>query len=168
MKCGKTGQDLQGRAPFPYALAELIDNSLRASIRGRTTGRKIAISLVLNTATSPSSGLISVWDNGCGMSKLEMNEWAVMNLSMEDRGAKPTEEVLKRGAAQVPGASRFLSGNLSYFGVSLLFNSPSCHSCVNIISSIECLDYHEPSWCCRLDASTRTPDVMEVPRVSVN
>ena len=51
------------------------------------------------------------------MSKLELNQWAVMNLSMEDRGAKPTEEAVQRGAAQAPGASRFLSGNLSYFGV---------------------------------------------------
>ena len=51
------------------------------------------------------------------MSKLELNQWAVMNLSMEDRGANPIEEAVQRGAAQAQGASRFLSGNLSYFGV---------------------------------------------------
>jgi len=55
---------MQGRAPFPYALAELLDNSLRASISGRPKGRRITISLVLNQASNPSSGLISVWDNG--------------------------------------------------------------------------------------------------------
>ena len=72
---------------------------------------------MLNSVSNPSNGLISVWDNGCGMTKRELNEWAVMNLSMEDRGAKPIEEAVQRGDKQAPGALRFLSGNLSYFGV---------------------------------------------------
>ena len=44
------------------------------------------------------------------MTKQELNSWAVMNLSMEDRGLKPQE------AEDGPGLGRFLSGNLSYFG----------------------------------------------------
>lgn len=81
------------------------------------------VSFVLNSASNPSSGLISVWDNGCGMTKRELNEWAVMNLSMEDRGAAPVEQAVQRGDRQGPGASRFLTGNLSYFGVRLPRNN---------------------------------------------
>ena len=58
------------------------------------------------------AGLLSVSDNGVGMTKQELTSWAVMNLSMEDRGLKPQE------AEEGPGLGRFLSGNLSYFGVS--------------------------------------------------
>ena len=57
------------------------------------------------------AGLLSVSDNGVGMTKQELNSWAVMNLSMEDRGLKPQE------AEDGPGLGRFLSGNLSFFGV---------------------------------------------------
>lgn len=74
------------------------------------------VSIALNNTSNPSNGLLSVWDNGCGMTKRELNEWAVMNLSMEDRGAQPVEQAVQRGDRQ--GASRFLDGNLSYFGVS--------------------------------------------------
>ena len=64
------------------------------------------------TDTCPhDAGLLSVSDNGVGMTKQELNSWAVMNLSMEDRGLKPLE------ADGNPGLGRFLSGNLSYFGV---------------------------------------------------
>lgn len=57
------------------------------------------------------AGLLSVWDNGVGMTKQELNNWAVMNLSLEDRGLKPQE-------SEGPGGvGRFLSGNLSFFGV---------------------------------------------------
>ena len=52
------------------------------------------------------------------MTSRALNEWAVMNLSMEDRGDKPTEEPVKRGNKMGLGATRFLNGNLSYFGVS--------------------------------------------------
>ena len=51
-------------------------------------------------------------DNGTGMEAKELAEWAVMNLSMEDRGAKPEEPT-----AEQAGAGRFLTGALSYFGV---------------------------------------------------
>lgn len=54
---------------------------------------------------------------GCGMSKRELNDWAVMNLSMEDRGEQPQEPNVGHGPTQRNGPERFLSGNLSYFGV---------------------------------------------------
>jgi hypothetical protein len=59
--------------PFPYAVAELIDNSLRAT-RGNVQQRRIVVSLV--SGSSASAGLVSVWDNGCGMTLQQLNEWA--------------------------------------------------------------------------------------------
>ncbi len=51
------------------------------------------------------------------MTKRELNDWAVMNLSMEDRGEQPQEPDVGHGPTQRNGPERFLSGNLSYFGV---------------------------------------------------
>lgn len=57
------------------------------------------------------------------MSKQALNDWAVMNLSMEDRGQKLTEpEPAPRGQPALTGAGSFLTGDLSYFGVGY----PSC------------------------------------------
>ena len=52
------------------------------------------------------------------MSKQALNDWAVMNLSMEDRGQLPTEAEPARGQSALAGAGNFLTGDLSYFGVS--------------------------------------------------
>jgi Histidine kinase-, DNA gyrase B-, and HSP90-like ATPase len=101
---------LQGRSPLPCALAELIDNSLQALLPGNASGEKhIAISLLVS---GTSKGLISVWDNGVGMDKRQLNEWAVMNLAMEDRDSAQSRE---RG--DLSTNPRFITGNLSYFGV---------------------------------------------------
>ncbi len=56
------------------------------------------------------------------MGKTELNQWAVMNLTMEDRGQQPQEPDFGHAATQrnAPAAERFLSGSLSYFGVSSL------------------------------------------------
>lgn len=65
----------QGRHPFVYALAEFIDNSLRATSRAEC-GRQILVSFLLSSAAaSSSSGLVCVQDQGCGMSKKELNDW---------------------------------------------------------------------------------------------
>jgi structural maintenance of chromosomes flexible hinge domain-containing protein 1 len=62
-------------------------------------------------------GLVCIADNGCGMTKQELNEWAVMNYSMQERGVEPREpEAAIRGNAAT-GAGRFLTGDLSFFGV---------------------------------------------------
>lgn len=46
------------------------------------------------------------------------NAQAVMNLSMEERGAQPQEPAAGRGGgAAAAGAGRFLTGDLSFFGV---------------------------------------------------
>ena len=112
----------QGKSPFPFALAELVDNSLRAVQQARRPLGQITVSMVLNSLNNPTSGLLSVWDNGAGMTKVQLNEWAVMNLSMEDRGLQPVEG----GEKASVGVGRFLAGNLSYFGVGwLCFNECS-------------------------------------------
>lgn len=102
--------------PFPYAVAELIDNSLRAT-RHNTDERKITVTLVSSLATAKNAqGLVSVWDNGSGMSLRQLNEWAVMNLSMEDRGLQPQEIEMPRHAVGTAAAKQLCS-DLSFFGV---------------------------------------------------
>lgn len=102
--------------PFPYAVAELIDNSLRAT-RHNKFARKIVVTLVSSSSCGDATqGVVSVWDNGCGMSLRQLNEWAVMNLTMEDRGLQPKEVELPRHAVGTASA-RQLCSDLSYFGV---------------------------------------------------
>lgn len=102
--------------PFPYAVAELIDNSLRAT-RHNTEARKITVSLVSSSGSGRGTqGLVSVWDNGSGMSLRQLNEWAVMNLTMEDRGLQPKEIELPRHAVGTAAAKQLCS-DLSFFGV---------------------------------------------------
>ena len=113
---------IQGHHPFAYALAELIDNSLRATrkVVRFDQPRTITISFVTCGSGGARKGLICVRDNGSGMSKEALNDWAVMNLSMEDRGQQPTEaEPAGRGQPSLTGAGNFLTGDLSYFGVRL-------------------------------------------------
>lgn len=56
----------QGHHPFAFALAELIDNSLRATKHNIDRPRLIRISLVVNDR-APGGGLICVHDSGSGM-----------------------------------------------------------------------------------------------------
>ena len=59
--------------------------------------------------------LQQVWDNGEGMSAEGLRQWAVMNLSMEDRGMQPTQPTDVGDS----GAGSFLDAQLSFFGVRL-------------------------------------------------
>ncbi|GLI61005.1 hypothetical protein VaNZ11_003267, partial [Volvox africanus] len=109
----------RGHHPFAFALAELVDNSLRATkeltpkeISASSKPRVIVVSLVINERGT--AGLVRVQDNGRGMSPKELGEWAVMNLSMEDRGLMPNEG---QRASEQAGGGRYLSGDLSFFGV---------------------------------------------------
>jgi len=132
----------QGQAPFAFALAELVDNSLRATKQNRERPRAIAVTLCVDSAGR--RGMVCVRDNGCGMTARELNEWAVMNLSVEDRaqqqasrgeggapGAGGAEGAAAGAAAAAAGAAaagapppakqqpqgRYLSGDISFFGV---------------------------------------------------
>eukprot|EP00959_Pyramimonas_sp_CCMP1952_P441493 9242460-Pyramimonas_sp.AAC.2 len=84
----------QGKHPFVYAMAELVDNALRATAKQRLpplpggggdgaagVAPRVTVSLLLGG--EPSSSAVMVTDSGIGMSKRELNQWAVMNLSME-------------------------------------------------------------------------------------
>ena len=149
------------------ALAEFVDNSLRATRRNAPRPRSITISLVLSGSNAATSrGLVCIQDNGVGMSKRELGEWvgtargccwccaqlhdraphkivcllrsqAVMNLSMEERGAAPQEPApVPRGAASAAGAGagRFLTGDLSFFGVGSKNageKRPGCACCIS-------------------------------------
>ena len=91
-----------GQHPFAYALAELVDNAIRATHgnpEGR--GRQIVVSLVHGPG---GAGALCVEDNGCGMTKQQLNQWAVMNLSMEDRGlqVRPGDGPLDTGRSLGP------------------------------------------------------------------
>ena len=80
--------------------------------------RTITISFVTQGPANALKGLICVQDNGSGMTKQALNDWAIMNLSMDDRGQLPQEpEPAARGQPAVTGAGNFLTGELSYFGV---------------------------------------------------
>jgi len=114
-RAGRCERGAQGRSPFPYALAELVDNALRAT-KGNQGARRIEITLAsAGGAGAPRAGLITVWDNGCGMSTRELNDWAVMNLGMADRGLAPGAAAAGAGGGQA--AERFLTSDLSFFGV---------------------------------------------------
>ncbi|GLC56261.1 hypothetical protein PLESTB_001085700 [Pleodorina starrii] len=111
----------RGHHPFAFALAELVDNSLRATKARPPTDagaasadkpRVITVSLIVNERGT--AGLIRVQDNGRGMTPKELGEWAVMNLSMEDRGLLPSAG---QRASEQAGGGRYLSGDLSFFGV---------------------------------------------------
>eukprot|EP00873_Tetraselmis_striata_P024857 jgi/Tetstr1/445121/TSEL_032919.t1 len=66
---------------------------------------------------------ISVWDNGRGMTAAELGQWAVMNLAVADRQAAATVDITPSQAVgrgtqrEPPPAERYVSGELSYFGV---------------------------------------------------
>lgn len=105
--------NLQGHHPFAYALGELIDNALRATNANGSRGRRITISMMAEAG----NGLICVRDNGCGMTKRQLNDWAIMNLSLEDRGITVEEKDPAGRGAQATRTDRFLTGDLSYFGV---------------------------------------------------
>ena len=67
---------MQGRHPFVYALAEFVDNSLRATRRNAPRPRCITISLVVSGSNPDTArGLVAIHDNGCGMNKQELADW---------------------------------------------------------------------------------------------
>uniref|UniRef100_A0A1D2ABE5 SMCHD1 ribosomal S5 domain-containing protein n=1 Tax=Auxenochlorella protothecoides TaxID=3075 RepID=A0A1D2ABE5_AUXPR len=100
----------QGKHPFVYALAEFVDNSLRATSRA-SEPRNITISFVLNSSSlSSAKGLVCIQDTGCGMTKRDLNDWAVMNYSMEERG-----QLSQPSISASP--TKYLNSNISYFGV---------------------------------------------------
>ena len=108
----------QGRPPFAFALAELVDNALAATWAAAARGAaRVEVTLATNAACT--AGLVCVADNGVGMGTRDLNEWAVMNLAVAERGGRGPH-----GDAPPPppapnalAVARHLTGSLSHFGV---------------------------------------------------
>lgn len=132
----------QGYHPLAFALAELIDNSLRATKGNREAPRSLAVSLVTDDAGS--RGMVCVRDNGSGMSTRELNNWAVMNLSMEDRGLLNTANDDKGDAAH---KARLACGNSTlkqgFVRLSIAFDHQHCCHLLLVIGSL-CMHRAQP------------------------
>ena len=77
----------QGRQPLAFAVAELVDNALRATAGSMAVEQqqaaqsssqsllppRIEVTVALDSDDRPTAGLVSVWDNGAGMSKAALN-----------------------------------------------------------------------------------------------
>ncbi|XP_059182783.1 structural maintenance of chromosomes flexible hinge domain-containing protein 1 isoform X2 [Centropristis striata] len=95
-----------GRQPLAYALAELIDNSLSATVRN-TGVRTIEIQMMFDETLGKPA--VIVLDNGCGMTFQKLNNWAVYRLS---KFASKQETYIR--PEPVP---RSLNSDISFFGV---------------------------------------------------
>ncbi|XP_048363519.1 structural maintenance of chromosomes flexible hinge domain-containing protein 1 isoform X2 [Sphaerodactylus townsendi] len=102
----------EGQNPLPFALAELIDNSLSAT--SRNTGvRSIQLKLVFDDAQGKPA--IAVVDNGRGMTSKQLNNWAVYRLSKFIRQGDFESD--HSGYIRPAAAPRSLNSDISYFGV---------------------------------------------------
>uniref|UniRef100_A0A8D0GXS9 Structural maintenance of chromosomes flexible hinge domain containing 1 n=1 Tax=Sphenodon punctatus TaxID=8508 RepID=A0A8D0GXS9_SPHPU len=102
----------EGHNPLPFALAELIDNSLSAT--ARNTGiRSIQIKLLFDDAQGKPA--VAVIDNGRGMTSKHLNNWAVYSLSKFTRQGDFESD--HSGYVRPPAVPRSLNSDISYFGV---------------------------------------------------
>ncbi|XP_059562520.1 structural maintenance of chromosomes flexible hinge domain-containing protein 1 isoform X3 [Myotis daubentonii] len=102
----------EGQNPLPFALAELIDNSLSAT--SRNTGiRKIQIKLHFDETQGKPA--VAVIDNGRGMTSKQLNNWAVYRLSKFTRQGDFESD--HSGYVRPVPVPRSLNSDISYFGV---------------------------------------------------
>ncbi|XP_069813827.1 structural maintenance of chromosomes flexible hinge domain-containing protein 1 [Dendropsophus ebraccatus] len=102
----------EGQNPLPFALAELIDNSLSATAQNPGT-RKIEIRLLFDE--SQGKPAIAVIDNGKGMNSIQLRNWAVYRLSKFRRGSEGYSD--DTSYVRPPPVARSLNSDISYFGV---------------------------------------------------
>ncbi|KAH9491932.1 Structural maintenance of chromosomes flexible hinge domain-containing protein 1 [Bulinus truncatus] len=100
----------EGQNPLPYAFAELIDNSIAATVLNDGP-RQIELRLYLDDSTV-SKNCIVVIDNGKGMTPRQLNNWAIYRLSKFTR----QEKRLGRGADSEVAATKVLDNSLSLAG----------------------------------------------------
>ncbi|XP_041424232.1 structural maintenance of chromosomes flexible hinge domain-containing protein 1-like [Xenopus laevis] len=74
----------EGQNPSPFALAELIDNSLSATAQNPGV-RNIQIRLLFDETQGKPA--VVVIDNGKGMNSTQLKNWAIYRLSKFTRGA---------------------------------------------------------------------------------
>ncbi|EFB21806.1 hypothetical protein PANDA_015721, partial [Ailuropoda melanoleuca] len=102
----------EGQNPLPFALAELIDNSLSAT--SRNTGvRGIQIKLLFDETQGKPA--VAVIDNGRGMTSKQLNNWAVYRLSKFTRQGDFESD--HSGYVRPVPVPRSLNSDISYFGV---------------------------------------------------
>ncbi|KAM6350260.1 structural maintenance of chromosomes flexible hinge domain-containing protein 1 isoform 3-T3 [Podargus strigoides] len=102
----------EGQNPLPFALAELIDNSLSATCRN-TGIRSIQIKLLFDD--SQGKPAVAVIDNGRGMTSKQLNNWAVYRLSKFTRQGDFESD--HSGYVRPLPVPRSLNSDISYFGV---------------------------------------------------
>ncbi|XP_021120852.1 structural maintenance of chromosomes flexible hinge domain-containing protein 1 isoform X2 [Heterocephalus glaber] len=102
----------EGQNPLPFALAELIDNSLSAT--SRNVGiRRIQIKLLFDETQGKPA--VAVMDNGRGMTSKQLNNWAVYRLSKFTRQGDFESD--HSGYVRPVPVPRSLNSDISYFGV---------------------------------------------------
>ncbi|XP_034285438.1 structural maintenance of chromosomes flexible hinge domain-containing protein 1 isoform X2 [Pantherophis guttatus] len=104
----------KGQNPLPFALAELIDNSLSAT--SQNSGVR-CIQLKLLFDNSQGKPAIAVIDNGRGMTSKQLNNWAVYRMSkfiQEDVQSDHSGYVRPQTVEPKPLS---LNSDISYFGV---------------------------------------------------
>ncbi|XP_056377631.1 structural maintenance of chromosomes flexible hinge domain-containing protein 1 [Hyla sarda] len=102
----------EGQNPLPFALAELIDNSLSATAQNSGI-RNIQIKLLFDE--SQGKPAIAVIDNGKGMNSVQLRNWAVYRLSKFRRGSEGYSD--NTSYVRPPPVARSLNSDISYFGV---------------------------------------------------
>ncbi|CAO2616870.1 Structural maintenance of chromosomes flexible hinge domain-containing protein 1 [Lemmus lemmus] len=102
----------EGQNPLPFALAELIDNSLSATSRNVGV-RRIQIKLLFDETQGKPA--IAVVDNGRGMTSKQLNNWAVYRLSKFTRQGDFESD--HSGYVRPVPVPRSLNSDISYFGV---------------------------------------------------
>nr|KAI8727589.1 structural maintenance of chromosomes flexible hinge domain-containing protein 1-like; partial [Biomphalaria glabrata] len=123
----------EGQNPLPYAFAELIDNSIAATVLNDGP-RQIELRLYLDDA-AVNKNCIVVIDNGKGMTPRQLNNWAIYRLSKFTRQEKRlsqgkknsksnpdieiTEQKIVDDSLSPAGtwAPKFMNSDISYFGV---------------------------------------------------
>ncbi|KAM6900563.1 structural maintenance of chromosomes flexible hinge domain-containing protein 1 [Xenentodon cancila] len=110
LKAGTFEYYAEGQKSLPYALAELVDNSLSAT-SGNSGVRTIEIRMLFDRKPA-----VLVLDNGCGMTSKKLNNWAVYRLSKftRDNSIFASE---KEGYVRPDPTPRYLNSDISYFGV---------------------------------------------------
>uniref|UniRef100_A0A3B3B772 Structural maintenance of chromosomes flexible hinge domain containing 1 n=1 Tax=Oryzias melastigma TaxID=30732 RepID=A0A3B3B772_ORYME len=113
IKSGTHEYYAENQKALPYALAELVDNSLSATAKNKGL-RTIEIRLVFEK-TLGKNGVL-VLDNGCGMTSTQLNNWAVYRLSKFSRQNSKFSR-FKEGYVRPDDVPRSLNSDISYFGV---------------------------------------------------
>ncbi|KAK2886592.1 hypothetical protein Q8A73_020538 [Channa argus] len=103
----------EGQHSLPYAIAELVDNSLSATAKNREM-RRIEIRMFFDETLGKPAMI--VLDNGHGMTPKHLNNWAVYRLSKFIRGDSKCESN-QEGYVRPDDVPRSLNSDISYFGV---------------------------------------------------